>query len=262
MVRRKLAPSRQAAQQMIEANQVLVDGSVADKPARMVNTGQNVRLSAPPPRFVSRGGLKLEKALDTFEIDPDGWRCLDAGSSTGGFTDCLLSRGAQSVVAVDVGTNQLHERIRRNRRVTVMEQTDIRSLGLDDFDYPIDLIVADLSFISLRTVLASLAQLANNSAPILALVKPQFEAGKAEASKGRGVITDPAIWRRVLSEVADEAARYGLVARNATVSPITGGAGNVEFIVWFDSARPQGYDKATEAVVFDMVVASGEGTPR
>jgi 23S rRNA (cytidine1920-2'-O)/16S rRNA (cytidine1409-2'-O)-methyltransferase len=231
-----LVASRQLAKIEIEQGRVLVDGAVALKPARLVDPAQDVRLLGPPPRFVSRAGLKLEAALDRFGIDPSGWRCLDAGASTGGFTDCLLSRGAASVVAVDVGTHQLHERLRADARVEVHEQTDIRSVTPEQVGGTVDLVVTDLSFISLQLVLDPLAALAGTS-PILALVKPQFEAGRAEASRGRGVIRDPEIWRRVLSEVVGAAAELGLALRAAMVSPITGSAGNVEFIVWLEPGR-------------------------
>ena len=236
MVRRNLVASRQLARTEIEQGRVLVDGAVALKPARLVDPAQGVRLLGPPPRFVSRAGLKLEAALDEFAIDPSGWRCVDAGASTGGFTDCLLVRGAASVVAIDVGTHQLHERLRADERVQVHEQTDIRTVTPDLVGGAVDLVVADLSFISLRLVLEGLATLAGTS-PIVALVKPQFEAGRAEASKGRGVIRDPEIWRRVLVEVVGAAGELGLGLRAATVSPITGSAGNVEFIVWLESGR-------------------------
>ncbi|MCP3992845.1 MAG: TlyA family RNA methyltransferase [Actinomycetia bacterium] len=236
MVRRNLVGSRQLARDEIEQGRVLVDGAPALKPARLVDPAQDVRLLGPPPRYVSRAGLKLEVALDQFGIDPAGWRCLDVGASTGGFTDCLLARGAAQVFAVDVGTHQLHERLRADERVHVHEQTDIRTVTPELVGGTVDLIVADLSFISLRLVLESLASLAVGS-PILALVKPQFEAGRAEASRGRGVIRDPEIWRRVLGEVVRAAAELGLAFRSIAVSPITGSAGNVEFIVWLESGR-------------------------
>ncbi len=236
MVRRNLVASRQLARNEIEQGRVLVDGAPALKPARLVDPAQDVRLLGPPPRYVSRAGLKLEAAFDQFDIDPAGLRCLDAGASTGGFTDCLLARGAAHVVAVDVGTHQLHERLRANERVQVHEQTDIRAVTPELVGGTFDLVVTDLSFISLRLVLESLASLASAS-PILALVKPQFEAGRAEASKGRGVIRDPEIWCRVLGEAVGAAAELGLVLRSSVVSPITGSAGNVEFIVWLESGR-------------------------
>ncbi|HEX7168809.1 MAG TPA: TlyA family RNA methyltransferase [Acidimicrobiales bacterium] len=228
LVRRGIAASREEAQEAIVAGRVLVDGAPALKAARMVGAGEQVVLTAPARRFVGRGGEKLEGALDAFAIDVTGRVALDAGASTGGFTDCLLQRGAASVVAVDVGYGQLHERIRADPRVVVRERTNIRDVVLDE---PVDLVVADLSFVSLGRVAAALV--GANAAPhadVVLLVKPQFEAGKAEADKGRGVIRDPSVWRRVLGEVrsaleAQEAAMIGVM-----VSPITGADGNVEFL--------------------------------
>ncbi|MEL6985236.1 MAG: TlyA family RNA methyltransferase, partial [Actinomycetota bacterium] len=150
LVRRQLVHSREAARREIQAGRVLVDGAFADKPARMVGGGQNVTLTGPPPPYVGRGGHKLEAALDAFDLDPGDLRCLDAGSSTGGFTDCLLQRGARSVLAVDVGTNQLHEKLRADPRVEVRERTDVRTLSVENIGAPVDLVVGDLSFISLR----------------------------------------------------------------------------------------------------------------
>jgi 23S rRNA (cytidine1920-2'-O)/16S rRNA (cytidine1409-2'-O)-methyltransferase len=251
MVRRNLVPSRDAAKREIEAGRVLVDGSFATKAARMVDTAQSVVLSGPPPRFVGRGGEKLEGALDAFAIDPDGLHCLDAGSSTGGFTDCLLQRGAASVVAVDVGTNQLHERLRANPKVDVREQTDVRTLQPSDLDHQIDLVVGDLSFISLTLVLPAVVPLVGDGQSLLMLIKPQFEAGKQEASKGRGIITDPAIWRRVIGEVLQSAAENGAGLAGIVPSPITGSAGNVEFVAWLRRGRSSipGSDRAIENAV-------------
>lgn len=251
LVRRNLVPSREAARREIEAGRVLVDGSFADKPARMVGGAQNVTLAGPPPPFVGRGGHKLAAALDAFDLDPTGRRCLDAGSSTGGFTDCLLQRGAASVIAVDVGTNQLHEKLRADPRVEVRERTDIRSLGPIDLDGPVDLIVGDLSFISLRLVLPGLAELVVDGGSLVLLVKPQFEAGRQEASRGRGVIADPAIWRRVLLDVLDRADQDGTGLAGLMPSPITGASGNVEFVTWLRRGRPSIPDR--ERVVDDAV---------
>jgi 23S rRNA (cytidine1920-2'-O)/16S rRNA (cytidine1409-2'-O)-methyltransferase len=232
LVRRGLVPSREAARRLIISKQVLVDGSFADKPARMVDGGQAIVFVNPPPPFVSRAGVKLDGALDLFAVDPTGRSCLDAGSSTGGFTDCLLQRGAARVVAVDVGTNQLHERIRADERVQVLEQTDVRSLGPDDFESLFDLIVGDLSFISLRLVLPSLGSLLADGGQMVLLIKPQFEAGRVEAARGKGIISDPEIWRRTLEEVLSAAAEVGLTALGLAPSAIRGSQGNVEFVTW------------------------------
>jgi 23S rRNA (cytidine1920-2'-O)/16S rRNA (cytidine1409-2'-O)-methyltransferase len=183
------------------------------------------------PRFVGRGGDKLAAALDRFAVPVDGSRALDAGASTGGFTDCLLQYGARCVVAVDVGYGQLHERLRADPRVESVERTNVRDLVSGDLGPPFDLVVADLSFISLRTVLAPLLGQAVPGAHIVLLVKPQFEAGRDEASRGRGVIRDPEVWRRVLDEVMIALQASGAAIMGAMVSPLTGADGNVEFLV-------------------------------
>lgn len=256
MVRRKLVPSREAARREIESGRVLVDGSFAAKPARMVDPAQSVELTGPPPPYVGRGGFKLAGALDRFSIDPSNLHCLDAGSSTGGFTDCLLQRGAASVIAVDVGTNQLHERLRSDDRVDVREQTDVRSLTVDSLGRQMDLIVGDLSFISLTNVLPALVPLASDGAPLVLLVKPQFEAGRSEASKGKGIISDPAIWRRVLGEVISCAEESGAGLAGVAPSTITGSAGNVEFVTLLIRGRPSmpECDAVLDAVVAEAAL--------
>jgi 23S rRNA (cytidine1920-2'-O)/16S rRNA (cytidine1409-2'-O)-methyltransferase len=190
-----------------------------------------VLVAGDPPRFVSRGGEKLDAALDRFTIDPVGVRALDAGASTGGFTDCLLQRGAARVVALDVGHGQLHERLRADPRVEVHERRNVRDLAPGDLGEPFPLVVADLSFISLRAVLPHLLDQAAPGADLVLLVKPQFEAGRDEASRGRGVIRDPEVWRRVLEEVVVALGGYGAAIMGAMPSPITGADGNVEFLV-------------------------------
>jgi 23S rRNA (cytidine1920-2'-O)/16S rRNA (cytidine1409-2'-O)-methyltransferase len=190
-----------------------------------------VLVAGDPPRFVSRGGEKLDAALDRFTIDPVGVRALDAGASTGGFTDCLLQRGAARVVALDVGHGQLHERLRADPRVEVHERRNVRDLAPGDLGEPFPLVVADLSFISLRAVLPHLLDQAAPGADLVLLVKPQFEAGRDEASRGRGVIRDPEVWRRVLEEVVVALRGYGAAIMGAMPSPITGADGNVEFLV-------------------------------
>jgi 23S rRNA (cytidine1920-2'-O)/16S rRNA (cytidine1409-2'-O)-methyltransferase len=181
---------------------------------------------------VSRGGDKLDAALDRFAIDVGGRRALDAGASTGGFTDCLLQRGAAHVVAVDVGRGQLHERLRGDPRVTVLERTNVRHLHLDALGgQPFPIVTADLSFISLRTVAPALLDLSAPGAELVLLVKPQFEAGRAEASRGRGVIRDPAVRERAVEEVVAAYETHGAVMMDRMRSPITGADGNVEFLV-------------------------------
>jgi len=217
---------------------VLVGGAPADKASRLVAPGEALEVVGPPPRFVSRGGEKLEAALVRFGIDVAGRAALDAGASTGGFTDCLLQRGAASVVAVDVGAGQLHERVRRDPRVTVRDRTNVRSLELDA---PVDVVVADLSFISLAVVApALLGANAAAGAEVVALVKPQFEAGRAEVSRGRGVVRGHEVWRRVLDDVCAALVGHGATMMGAMVSPLTGADGNVEFLVHLRAHTPPG----------------------
>lgn len=206
-------------------------GAPADKAARLVAPDEPIVLLGPPPRFVGRGGEKLEAALARFDVEVRGRRALDLGASTGGFTDCLLQRGAAAVVAVDVGYGQLHERLRVDPRVEVHERTNVRDLVPGAVGPAAGLIVADLSFISLRTVLPAVVALAAPDADLVLLVKPQFEAGRQEAARGKGVITDPAIWRRVLEEVAAALGQHGAAIMGAMASPLTGADGNVEFLL-------------------------------
>lgn len=230
LVRRGLAASRAQAQALIDEHKVRVNGAFADKSARMVDRADAIELEGAPPPYVSRAGEKLASALDTFGIDPDGMRCLDAGASTGGFTDCLLQRGAAAVIAVDVGYGQLHESLVADDRVRNMERTNIRRIEPGDVGGPVDLVVGDLSFISLGVVLPALVGVVHEGSSLVLLVKPQFEAGRQEVSRGSGVIRDPLVWRRVLDEVADAADRAGAGLQAAAVSPIKGGSGNVEFL--------------------------------
>ena len=212
-----------------------VSGAPALKTTRQVSAAEPVLVAGPPPRFVGRGGHKLDGALEEFDIDPTGRHGLDAGSSTGGFTECLLQAGAHSVVAVDVGTNQLHERLRSDSRVVSLENTDIRAIvpdRLDELDRSegFGIIVADLSFISTTSLLPVLAPLLAQDGDVVVLVKPQFEAGRQEVSKGKGIIRDPEIWKRVLHEFIDAAVEAELEVVDLAISPITGGKGNVEFL--------------------------------
>ena len=230
---------------------MLVGGAPADKASRLVAAAEALEVVGPPPRFVSRGGQKLDAALEGFGVDVAGRRALDAGASTGGFTDCLLQRGVASVVAVDVGSGQLHERVRADARVTVLDRTNVRRLVLDA---PVDVVVADLSFISLRTVAPSLVgPNAVRGADVVVLVKPQFEAGRSEAARGKGVVRDPTVWRRVLEEVRSALAGQGAAMMGAMVSPLTGADGNVEFLAHFvahcdDAGAPVDLDGVVAAV--------------
>lgn len=235
LVARGLATSRQHAQDLIAGRRVTVSGAPALKATRQVSAAEPVLVAGPPRRFVGRGGHKLDGALEEFDIDPTDRHGLDAGSSTGGFTECLLQAGAQSVVAVDVGTNQLHERLRSDSRVVSLEKTDIRSIVPDRLEElgrgeGFGIIVADLSFISTTSLLPVLSPLLAPDGDVVVLVKPQFEAGRQEVSKGKGIIRDPEIWKRVLHEFIDAAFDAELQVVDLAISPITGGKGNVEFL--------------------------------
>ena len=241
-----------------------MSGSVADKPARLVSPAEPIELLGDPPRFVSRGGEKLQAALDRFAIDPAGLRALDAGASTGGFTDCLLQAGAAHVVAVDVGHGQLHPRLRSHSSVTNRERLDIRQVTRETVGgVPVDLVVADLSFISAtRAVDVLVGDVAVPDAPVVVLVKPQFEAGKVEASRGRGVIRDRAIHRRTLGEVATALAVAGAVIMGAMPSPLTGHSGNVEFLLYARTpGRRAAPGPAEVTALLDAAVEEAYGGP-
>jgi 23S rRNA (cytidine1920-2'-O)/16S rRNA (cytidine1409-2'-O)-methyltransferase len=237
---------------------VTVGGAVADKAARLVAPGEPVLVQPPAARFVSRGGEKLAAALDAFPVQVAGSDALDAGASTGGFTDCLLQRGAAAVTAVDVGRGQLDHRLRTDRRVTVVEGANLRHLdlaALDRPDRPFTLLVADLSFISLRVVASALVGLGGPGADMIVLVKPQFEAGRVEAARGSGVVRSPAVWRRVLGEVDGAFAAAGAVMMGLVVSPLLGARGNVEFLAHLVCRAPEG--RVRPAVDVDAAVAAG-----
>jgi 23S rRNA (cytidine1920-2'-O)/16S rRNA (cytidine1409-2'-O)-methyltransferase len=230
LVRRGLVDSRARAQQAIEAGRVLVAGIPAQSAARQVGAGEAIAFSRPSPRFVSRGGEKLEAALTAFDVRVTGRRALDAGASTGGFTDCLLRRGAAHVHAVDVGRGQLAWRLRADARVTVLERVNVRHLDPTALGGPVPLVVADLSFISLLTVAPALEQCSTHDADLVLLVKPQFEAGRGRVGKG-GVVRDPAVHADVLASVATGLTNAGLPVVDATASPVRGADGNREFFV-------------------------------
>ncbi|MDE0115981.1 MAG: TlyA family RNA methyltransferase [bacterium] len=231
LVRRGLVISRDRARQAVASGQVTVNGAVAQKAARLVLPGDALELLGPPDRYVSRGGEKLEGALEAFGLDVAGWRCCDVGASTGGFTDCLLQRGAAGVVAVDVGRAQMHERLAADSRVILHERTDIRDVDPASIGAPFDLVTADVSFISLTSVVECLAELAAPSAPVVVLVKPQFEVGRKQASRGRGVIRDPELWQAALDRVLDTATSASLAPQAAAPSALKGAQGNVEFFL-------------------------------
>ena len=231
LVRRGLVQSRGEAADAVAGGRVLVNGAVAEKAARLVAPGDAVTVSGPPARFVSRGGEKLDAALDCFALDVTGQRWLDVGASTGGFTDCLLGRGAAAVVALDVGHGQLHPRIRDDPRVAVLERTNVRTVTIETIGGPADGVVVDVSFISLRTIIPVLVTLCQPGSPMVLLVKPQFEAGRVEVSRGRGVVTDPAVHDRVRDEIDTALVAAGCRVEGWVDSPIRGGHGNRELLV-------------------------------
>jgi 23S rRNA (cytidine1920-2'-O)/16S rRNA (cytidine1409-2'-O)-methyltransferase len=233
MAERGLTESRSRAQALIMAGRVLVDGAVVTKAGTAVPAGAAVELVA-PPRYVSRGGEKLETALRAFALDPAGERCLDVGASTGGFTDCLLQHGAAHVIALDVGRNQLHERLRADPRVTVMEGTNARRLEPGALPYAPALITADVSFISLRLVLPPAIASAEPLWRALALVKPQFEAGRGDVRGG--VVRDPEVRRRVLREFCTFVTGSAAIVLGVCDSLHPGPAGNHEYVVYAAAA--------------------------
>jgi 23S rRNA (cytidine1920-2'-O)/16S rRNA (cytidine1409-2'-O)-methyltransferase len=248
-----MAESRTEAQQAIAAGLVTVDGAPATKAATQVLADQALVVSEPPRQYVSRGGEKLAHGLATFGVDAAGRRCLDVGMSTGGFTDCLLQAGAAHVVGVDVGYGQVHDRVRTDSRVDVRERTNIRDLTADDLDLPLpDLVVCDVSFIALATILAALRPLGTPDAEAVVLVKPQFEARRDQVGKG-GVVRDPDVWAEVLKAVADAAVLVGWHLVGTTASPLLGPAGNVEFLAHLR------VDAAADPVVAIVAAAVAEG---
>ena len=231
MVERGLCESREKAQRAILAGQVRINSHPAKKASDSVSPEDNIELET-AERFVSRGGHKLEHGLEAFKVDVAGLVAIDIGASTGGFTDCLLQRGANKVFAVDVGQGQLAWKLRQDARVVVMEKTNARYLKAEQFPQPFDLAVIDCSFISLRKILPPAIALLKTEGKIVALVKPQFEAGKAEADKGRGVIRDASIHKRILEELRQfVTVEMNLEWRGAVESPLQGPAGNKEFLV-------------------------------
>lgn len=229
---------------------VKMNGAPATKPGANVRAESIIQIEKPRP-FVSRGGEKLDHALEAFGVDVRGKAALDVGASTGGFTDCLLQRGVARVTSVDVGYGQLDWRLRNDSRVTVMERTNFRNLPDDAFAEPFDVIVIDTSFISLRTILARAVAYVADGGDVVALVKPQFEAGRERLGTG-GVVRDPQVHRDVLREVRDAAAQLGLHAVDLTASPLLGPAGNREFLM---RLRRDG-DSIADAKI-DAVVAEG-----
>lgn len=238
LVTRGFTETRTRAQALIMAGIVLVGEKRVEKPSETFGPDAAIRIKGDTPetRYVGRGGLKLERALSDFAIDPTGFHCLDVGSSTGGFTDCLLRHGAARVVAVDAGTNQIVWSLRTDDRVDVRENTNARELTPADFDAPFDLIVMDVSFISATKIIGVLVPLLAANGRVIVLIKPQFEVGRGEVGKG-GIVKDPEKHERVVREVNDFAASCGLVSLKTIESPILGAEGNKEFLSLYERTR-------------------------
>ena len=236
LVQRGLAETREKAKATIMAGLVEVDKCVLDKPGHLVPVSAQVSLKEPFPPYVSRGGVKLEAALDHFAVDVKGKVLLDVGASTGGFTDCLVQRGAEKVIAVDVGYGQLHWKIRRDPRVKVLERTNIRHLKFEDLNEHIHGAVIDVSFISLRLVLPSVSELVLRDAFIVALIKPQFEVDKGQVGKG-GVVRDPSLHRQVIDRLSVFFEEMGWAVLGQIPSPLLGPKGNMAFFVYLERMK-------------------------
>lgn len=249
LVERKLADSRAQAQRLVIAGQVRADGQIVVKPSTKLSPEVHLELIA-RPRYVSRGGEKLHAALEAFPVDVRGKVCADVGASTGGFTDCLLQHGASKVYALDVGQGILHWSLRQDPRVIVMEQTNARYVNR--LPEPVELVTVDASFISLRKLLPRfLAWMGPAGGEVIALIKPQFEAGKKEAARGRGVIRDPQIHRQVLLDVLTFATNEGFQVCSLIPSPITGPKGNREFLTWLrhPGVAPSDLERLVQSVI-------------
>lgn len=231
LVRKGLAETRERAQRMIMAGLVEVDRAVIDKPGKLIPLSSEIGIREPYPPYVSRGGLKLEAALDRFGLDVEGQTILDVGASTGGFTDCLLQRGAMCIIAVDVGYGVLHWKLREDPRVKILERTNVRYLTSENLGVSVDGAVIDVSFISLKLVIPPVSRLLKQRAYILALIKPQFEVGKGQVGKG-GVVRDPALHDKVITSIREFSKSLGWQVMGHMASPILGPKGNREFFVY------------------------------
>lgn len=230
LVDRGLIPSREKAQARVMAGEVLVDGQKVEKPGHAVPEDCEIRLMGEPPPYVSRGGIKLQAALEQFEIEVRGRVCLDIGASTGGFTDCLLQRGARRVYAVDAGANQLDWKLRQDERVVVHEKVNARYLDREVVPEPVSFACCDVSFISATLILPALPPLLDAVADLVVLVKPQFEVGKGEVGKG-GIVKDPALHEKSIDRVRSAAGEIGFAIKGVIESPIQGAEGNREFLL-------------------------------
>ena len=244
------ADSRTKAQAIIMSGLVYVDGQKADKPGVSYEEGVSLEVRGAACPYVSRGGLKLEKALRDFHVDPTGFVCSDSGASTGGFTDCLLQQGARKVFAIDVGYGQLDWKIRSDPRVVVMERTNIRYVTTEELGEKLDLSVVDVSFISLKIVLPVIKTLLGENGQVLCLIKPQFEAGKEKVGK-KGVVRDPQTHQEVLDHFVELAKELEFSIQGLTFSPVKGPEGNIEFLGHLALNRTDGIEPDTAQIVAD-----------
>ena len=248
LVEQGYADSRTKAQAIIMSGQVYVDGQKADKPGMSFDETLPIEVRGAACPYVSRGGLKLEKALRDFGVDPTGYVCSDSGASTGGFTDCLLQQGAKKVFAIDVGYGQLDWKIRSDPRVVVMERTNVRYVTPEQLGEPLDLSVVDVSFISLKIVLPVIKTFLKPSGQVLCLIKPQFEAGKEKVGK-KGVVRDPLVHKEVLDHFVELAKSLGMKILGLTFSPVKGPEGNIEFLGHLTCCDVAGIEPDTALVV-------------
>lgn len=248
LTERGLAESRQKAQAMVMAGQVYVDGRKVEKAGTPVGPEASIEVRGRTLPYVSRGGLKLEKALQIWPIDLNGAICADIGSSTGGFTDCMLQNGAQKVYAVDSGSNQLDYRLRIHPQVVCMERTNARYLTAEQIPEPLDFFSVDVAFISLDLILPALRPLVKEGGQAVCLIKPQFEAGKEKVGK-KGVVRDPEVHLEVLEHFLGHAARAGFSVKDITFSPIRGPEGNIEYLGWLQAGEGPAYEEDLSALV-------------
>jgi len=253
LVEKGFFPSREKAKAAIMAGIVLVEGNIIDKSGTKVDDEANIRISGPALRYVSRGGLKLEKAIDVFKLDMQNKTVLDVGASTGGFTDCVLQHGAKKVYAVDVGYGQLDWKLRQDERVIVLERTNARYLSSEQIPEQVDFVSIDASFISLRKILPAVKKFLKTSGLIVALIKPQFEAGRDKVGK-KGVVKDYHVHKEVMESVLKSAADEGLFCHGLTHSPITGPEGNIEYLALLSFLPPQQEPKSPAEVTAEAVL--------
>lgn len=231
LVNRGFFESRERAKKSIMAGAVFVEGRRVDKAGTKVPVESKIEIKEDPVPYVGRGGLKLEKALDYFGIDVEGKKAIDVGASTGGFTDCLLQRGIEKVYAIDVGYGQLDWKLRNDPRVVVMERTNIRYVKPEDIGEACQIAVIDVAFISLTLVIPAVNPLLDHQGEIIALIKPQFEAGREKVGK-KGIVRDPQVHREVIEKIAEFSIEKGLYVKGITYSPIKGGDGNIEYFIY------------------------------